>query len=548
MKKPTIYTYRRAFQIFVAIAFIVIPYMNRSRYSFVYGNFFSFHMFGIPLADPLAVLQLTVKNLNWPTLDNTIGTILPLILAFALGTVFCSWICPYGLFSEWAQKLRSKMMPKGSIGLSLNKPGFNFKLAVFVLGFIGFLIFSTTPILNQLSTAAWYARFFQYYFGQDFISLCYLFLFGLLFVEFLAGKRFWCRYICPQSILIILTKLLNKNRMKVGFAEDKCICKPGYEKCEPACTLSLNPKMVGGHIETECTNCSDCIVACNKMGKALQFEFAPEGTPSKFKEMISYLPDRRVFIRTLVGICLIIGLGYGGYTAVKDFEWKKQSQKIAHPLLTNKTISWESGQADYYELLDDGTLICIGGIWPETGFKGWKWEPLDKNGSFKIIPDERQPEIFTEIIFKDKIKGGTSFSIAHTGGGIGGEMDKSTISSYKDIKTDHRQTAIRVNARAFITRYAKETYVMSILVDDTYGVIKKIPMTGKLADDSVMLTNAKMWRNNPDIIVSEGNKPDELPIKTTLEIRYHSGEVELATFKTKIIINNTQEIYEDLWF
>ncbi len=548
MKKPTIYTYRRAFQIFVAIAFIVIPYLNRSRYSFVYGNFFSFHMFGIPLADPLAVLQLTVKNLNWPTLDNTIGTILPLILAFILGTVFCSWICPYGLLSEWTQKLRSKVLPKDSIGLGLNKPGFNFKLAVFILGFFGFLIFSTTPILNQLSTAAWYARFFQYYFGQDVISLCFLFFLGLLLAEFLAGRRFWCRYICPQSILIILTKLLNKNRMKVAFADDKCICKPGYEKCEPACTLSLNPKRVGGPIETECNNCSDCIVACAKMGSALQFEFVPAGTPSKLKQVISYLPDRLVFIRAIGGLLILLGLGYGGYATLKSVNWQERPQKISHPLLTNKTISWESGRSDYFELLDDGTVICVGGQWPETGFKGWKWQPLDANGSFKIIPDGKRPEIYSDITFKDRIADGAAFSITHVGGGIGGEFEKSTISSYKDLKFNHRQTAVRVNARAFITRYAKETYVMSILVDDTNGVIKRIPMTGKLAGDSVMLTNAKMWRNNPDIIVSEGDRPAVLPITTTLKIHYHSGEVETAMFKTKTIINNSLEIYEDLWF
>ncbi len=145
MRKPTIHTYRRAFQIFVAVAFIVIPYMNRSRYSFVYGNFFSFHMFGIPLADPLAVLQLTVKNLNWPTLDNTIGTLLPLVLAFFMGTVFCSWICPYGLFSEWIQKLRKKLLPKGFLEIPLNQAGFTFKFTVFILGFIGFFI------LNMIS-------------------------------------------------------------------------------------------------------------------------------------------------------------------------------------------------------------------------------------------------------------------------------------------------------------------------------------------------------------------------------------------------------------
>jgi len=181
MKKANLKTYRRAFQIFVALAFILIPLLNRSRYSMVYGNFLSFHAFGIPFADPLAVLQLTIKNLYF-TIDNFIGTLLPLILAFTLGTVFCSWICPYGLLSEFTQRLNRKVFPKSYKGLPLTINGFPFKIVIFVLGFIGFFMLSTTPVLNQLSTAAWYARFFQYYFGQDFISLCYLFLLGLLFV------------------------------------------------------------------------------------------------------------------------------------------------------------------------------------------------------------------------------------------------------------------------------------------------------------------------------------------------------------------------------
>ena len=236
MKKPDLKTYRRTFQIFIAVAFIVIPILNRSRYSMVYGNFLSFHMFGIPIADPLAVLQLTIKNVYF-TLDNFIGALLPLLLALSLGTVFCSWICPYGLFSEWTQRLKKKLLPRKFKGFPQYIHGFTFKMAVFVVGFAGFFLLSTTPVLNQLSTAAWYARFFQYYFGQDFISLCYLFLFGLLFIEFVTGKRLWCRYICPQSVLIILTKLLNPKRLRVKFAEEKCICKPGYERCDMACTL-----------------------------------------------------------------------------------------------------------------------------------------------------------------------------------------------------------------------------------------------------------------------------------------------------------------------
>ena len=313
MKKPDLKTYRRASQLFVAVAFIVIPILNRSDYSMVYGNFLSFHLFGVPLADPLAVLQLTIKNLYF-TLDNFIGTLLPLLLAFFLGTVFCSWICPYGFLSELAQGLKKKLLLKGYQGLSFVSGGFKWKLSIFVIGFAGFFLFSTTPVLNQLSAPAWYARFFQYYFGQDFVSLCYLFLLGLLLIEIVAGKRLWCRYVCPQSVLIIGIKLLNAKRLRVCFDKEKCICKPGYEKCDRACSLGLHPKTLLDRIETECTNCGDCVMACEKMGKALSFDSLISTT---------WLPDPWKVVKALSGTALLGLLAYGTYLGIERIEWSQ---------------------------------------------------------------------------------------------------------------------------------------------------------------------------------------------------------------------------------
>ena len=100
MIKPTIKTYRRAIQIGVAVAFILIPWLNHMRTSIVYGNFLSFHFYKFPLADPLAVLQITLKN-NYFSTDLLIGAAIALVIAAILGTVFCSWMCPFGLLSEW---------------------------------------------------------------------------------------------------------------------------------------------------------------------------------------------------------------------------------------------------------------------------------------------------------------------------------------------------------------------------------------------------------------------------------------------------------------
>ncbi len=270
MKKPGLKASRRTLQILTLIAFIIIPLLNRSRYSLVYGNFLSFHFFGIPLADPLAVLQLSIKNL-YLTLDNVIGVAIPLAIAFWAGTVFCSWVCPYGFFSELVNNLSRRVLLWPRIELIPRGRSFYVKLIIFIGGFAGFFVFSLTPVLNQLSLPAWYARFFQYLFGQDYFSYSIFFLAGLLFLEFVAGRRFWCQFICPQSVLLVLVKQFNPKRLRVDFSRDKCICKAGHERCEKACSLQLQPREAGKARELECCNCGACVVACDRMGKALKF-------------------------------------------------------------------------------------------------------------------------------------------------------------------------------------------------------------------------------------------------------------------------------------
>jgi len=98
-------------------------------------------------------------------------------------------------------------------------------------------------------------------------------IFIILLVEFAAYKRLWCLYICPQAFLLVVAKLVNPVRLNVGFEDGKCICKKGRDPCEQACSLSLDPKLLGNSMETECNNCGDCIVACKKMGQALSFQF-----------------------------------------------------------------------------------------------------------------------------------------------------------------------------------------------------------------------------------------------------------------------------------
>ncbi|MEA3469713.1 MAG: 4Fe-4S binding protein [Thermodesulfobacteriota bacterium] len=538
MKKANLRTYRRAFQIFVALAFIIIPLLNRSRYSMVYGNFLSFHAFGIPFADPLAVLQLTIKNWYF-TLDNFIGALLPLLLAFFLGTVFCSWVCPYGLLSELTQKFSRKVLPKSYKGLPFFKNGFPLKLIIFVLGFILFFMFSTTPILNQLSTAAWYTRFFQYYFGQDFISLCWLFLLGLLFIEFLAKKRLWCRYVCPQSILIILTKLINRKRLKVVFAEEKCICKPGYERCDMACTLSLQPKTFTNALETECSNCGDCVVACKKMGKALSFE-------SPLTKAL--LPDLRTTRKYACRLLAVAVVGFLSFMIYQQLDFTPKAPGINHKLLTDKRIVLNSDIIENMDVLKNGAVVARGGQWPVNGSAGWQWQPQEELTVFKIIPDSRDPESYALVYGAGEFAAGSSIRFEQNGTALSEEFpdDQYLITEIGSIPKGVAAPAT-VDGRVVLYEYANQTYVLNLEVKDPAGIIKKIESKGDHVGMETMLTNVKKWINSPQITVSEGTAPT-LPFSTYMKVIFHDGHTEEMRFVTDAIVDRTSEEFDDPWF
>jgi len=549
MRRPALKTCRRACQIFIAVAFIVIPILNRSDYSYVYGNYLSFHLFGIPFADPLAVLQLTIKNL-YLTLDNFIGVLLPLLLAFALGTVFCSWICAYGLLSEWTQQLSRKILGRRYTGLPLYRKGFPLKMAIFVLGFMGFFIFSTTPILNQLSMPAWYSRFFQYLFGQDLLSLSFLFILVVLTVEFFARKRLWCRYVCPQSILITLVKQLDRKRLKVIFDREKCICKPGYERCDAACSLSLKPKTLYDLSELECSNCGDCVLACKKMGRALSFEWILGRELSEKADLQARLP---VLKKTAVGLVCLSLLAVAGYYALpvlRNVEFTSGKPAVNNALLSNKQISWNDGRAEYYELLADGTLVCVGGDWPVDGFKGWRWQPVDTNGSFKIIEEASRPGSHTVVRMAGRIGESARFVMEQyvEGVRVEGEDVEYRIKRYGPLASDHGVTATVMDARVVLNRYADEVYTLDLVVLDPGGKqIKKILSEGDLITTEGMLTAVHRWINSPVIIASEGGPP-KLPIHTRMVLRFRDGREKEVNFTTTASKDKTSEVFEDPWF
>ncbi len=223
--------------------------------------------------------------------------------------------------------------------------------------------------------------------------------------------------------------------------------------------------------------------------------------------------------------------------------------KTLNERLRNKVISWSDGQASSYEFLADGSLIAIGGDFPTEGYGGGIWESVSEDGSFKIVMDPAEPDIFHIARMQTALAQGTTFLFeAYTDGQLTSSSTKSyTIISYGDVTNTHKASAIKARASAYITRYANDLYTLDLIVEDRNSKIKKIFTEGDMIHTEVMVTNAHKWRNNPPIILSEEWQSAK-NLKTIMTIHYHDGTIEKGTFLSSGFRDKSILVFDDAWF
>lgn len=264
--------WRRLAQSAVALAFVAVPVLNTLEINHLSGNFLSFNFAGLPLADPLAVAQAAAGS-GAATQAMFVGAGVALLLAAVMGAVFCSWICPFGLLSELTHPKRPGGFDSKTLPAVSSRP-FLLKLGLVAAGLALVVTLAPVPFLNQLSMPGWYSRALQH------AALYKEVLWGaalciplVLLLERGCGKRFWCRYCCPQSVLIALSGMLFPRRWRVRFARKRCTCKASDHVCAAVCSLDLQPRSMTAAQRLQCTNCGDCVDACKGRGGALSLGF-----------------------------------------------------------------------------------------------------------------------------------------------------------------------------------------------------------------------------------------------------------------------------------
>ncbi len=237
-------------------AFLIIllnPFFNYYLHiNFIQGWYQSLGIGKLWFVSPLEGLEslLIAKQLYLPSL---IGMIIPVLLAFLLGRVFCSWVCPVTFILEWVDRLRRMVNRSKYVSnrLVVIKKILWFALIVellvsMVLGAPLFVFWSPPGLVGREIMMG----VFFHAFALEGVILLVIIGFELI------TRRFFCRSFCPLGGLLAF--LGSKRKLQVMPVQENCI---HCGKCQKTCPMGLSPNE-GEGTSAYCWNCAECLDHC----------------------------------------------------------------------------------------------------------------------------------------------------------------------------------------------------------------------------------------------------------------------------------------------
>lgn len=237
---------RRCVQLAV-VALLVSPVAGLAIFR---GNLAAADLLGIPLADPLAFLQVLLGARVF-VLSYFLSALLVVGFYVVLGgRSFCGWVCPVGLLTELADGLR-KRLGTGQFVLPLVTNRWMLALVLVVAAL------TSVPLFELLSPIGIVGR--AIVFGS---LLPFVMVVAILLMEVVVARRVWCRSICPLGGLYALAGRYSP--LRVGFVADRCthcndclkVC-PVEEVLAPPLETAV-PQVIAG----DCTRCMACLDVC----------------------------------------------------------------------------------------------------------------------------------------------------------------------------------------------------------------------------------------------------------------------------------------------
>ncbi len=215
-------------------------------------------------------------------------------IAIFLKKSFCSWICPFGLFSDYLLKVHLLIFKKGLTPprwLDIILRSIKYVLLGFFLWSIGVkmnlfmlkgFIYSSYNIVADIKMLKFFTNI-----SQTALLVTILILILSIFI-----KNFWCRYLCPYGALLGTLSIFSIFKIRRG--DDSCT---QCTKCDRVCPSDISISQSKNVISDECNSCMRCLDVC------------PEKNTLSFS-----LPKRKLALKpaALAVILLVLFVGASG--------------------------------------------------------------------------------------------------------------------------------------------------------------------------------------------------------------------------------------------
>ncbi len=235
------------------------------------SRFLGFHMI-----DPFATLEVWLATYHIP-INVIIGTA-TIVLVYMLvgGRTYCSWVCPYGILSEYGEKLHNTLVSKKII----KSRKFDHRIKyIFWAGFLAMAFVSGYIVFETISTVGILSRMMAYGWSMALIWVAVVFA-----IEVFFSRRAWCTYVCPIGTTYGMIGKVSALRVEWNDNCDSCmvchdvcfenqvleITKAKYDKQREE--KEITREYITG---ADCTLCGRCIDVCH--ADALNFDFRLKG-------------------------------------------------------------------------------------------------------------------------------------------------------------------------------------------------------------------------------------------------------------------------------
>lgn len=232
--------YAISLTIIIALLLRKRKFNKKMGYTFLaVSTFLGFLMFAPMLPYQFqSVIMRDTQQLGGPLPLAIVGLIIIVVLTFAVGRVFCGYVCPIGTIQELLYDIPIKKVRIRSKSLPVI---FRY---VFLSIFIVMAVTSSIGLLNYLGVR-------DFFYLNTPSAFFYIFL-GLLVLSVFLYRPF-CRFICPYGVILSLAAI--KSRFQLKRNENCTDCAICEEEC---------PTMEAGRDDRkqECYQCQRCVYIC----------------------------------------------------------------------------------------------------------------------------------------------------------------------------------------------------------------------------------------------------------------------------------------------